>query len=65
MFVKLFVFAPQKIWSHLETYTHTGEYEVALFPSEVGAFSQGAQRSDVQSPGAAVPVPLQVLPGLL
>ena len=45
--------------------TSIREHEVALFPSEVCAFPQGAERGDVQSAGSALPVPLQVLPGLL
>lgn len=46
-------------------YSHTRDHEVALFPSEVGTFPQGAKRSDIQSPSTALPVSLQILPGLL
>lgn len=49
----------------LEKTPHTREHEDALFPSEDGAFPQGTKRSDVQSPSTALPVPLQILPGLL
>lgn len=49
----------------LEKTPHTREHEVAVFPSEDGAFPQGAKWGDVQSPSTALPVPLQVLPCLL
>ena len=54
-----------KIQSDLGKTPHAREHEVALFPSEDGAFPQGAKRSDLQSPSTALPVPLQILPGLL
>lgn len=57
--------SPLTIWTFTWKYTHTGEHEVTLLPSEDGALPQGAKRSDVPSSSTALPVPPQILPGLL
>lgn len=45
--------------------THSSEYEVPLLPSKDRTLPQRAKRSDLPHPWAALPVPFQMLPGLL
>lgn len=45
--------------------THSRGYEVPILPSEDRTLPQRAKRSDLPHPWAALPIPFQMLPGLL